>query len=99
MFEFGATRYLGDGWQLSAGYMYSENTVPTADFNPLTPDSDRHLFSLGVGKKYRHLSWNLAYQLGWGPSRNIPAGTNLTGVSGSYEFLSNALSFNIGYHF
>jgi long-chain fatty acid transport protein len=97
MFEFGATRYLGDGWQVSAGYMYSENTVPTADFNPLVPDSDRHIFSVGVGKKYKRISWNVAYQLAWGPPRNV----NLPGspIDGSYEFLSNALSVNLGYHF
>jgi long-chain fatty acid transport protein len=97
MFEFGATRYLGDGWQLSAGYMYSLNTVPTADFNPLVPDSDRHIFSVGVGKKYKRLSWNVAYQFAWGPPRNVSSTT--PGVSGSYEFFSNALSVNFGYHF
>ncbi len=97
MFDFGATRYLGDGWQVSAGYMYSLNTVPTADFNPLVPDSDRHIFSIGVGKKYTHLSWNVAYQLAWGPSRNV--NSPAPPVSGSYEFLSNALSVNLGYHF
>ena len=27
-YEFGATRYLGDGWSVSAGYIYNENSVP-----------------------------------------------------------------------
>ncbi len=98
MFDFGATRYLGDGWRLSGGYMYSMNTVPDADFNALVPDSDRHIFSIGVGKKYAKWSWDVAYQLGWGPSHSV--GTdNFPPANGSYDFLSHAISINIGYHF
>lgn len=95
--ELGATRYLGEGWKISAGYMYVENTVPAAGFNPVIPDSDRHIFSLGVGKKYKRVSWNVAYQLLWGPSRNV--NSPIPPVSGSYDFLGNALSINLGYHF
>jgi long-chain fatty acid transport protein len=98
MYEFGATRYFGAGWRVSAGYMYSENSVPTSYFSALVPDSDRHLFSLGVGKSYSHLSWDAAYQLGYGPSRSVSGDTNPL-YNGNYEFFSNALSLNIGWHF
>jgi long-chain fatty acid transport protein len=98
MWDFGATRYLGDGWRVSAGYMYSMNSVPSYSFNPLIPDSDRQIFSLGVGKKYRHFSWDAAYQLAWGPSRSI-SGDAFPPANGSYEFFSHAFSVNLGYHF
>lgn len=97
MYELGVTRYFGAGWQASAGYMYSANSVPSSFLNPLVPDSDRHLFSAGLGKQYQHLSWNAAYQLGIGPSRSVSADVN--SPNGSYEFFSNALSFNIAWHF
>lgn len=98
MFDFGATRYFGDGWRASAGFMYSQDTVPDADFNALVPDSDRYIFSVGLGKKYKQWSFDLAYQLAWGPARSI--GTdNYPPTDGSYEFLSHAISFNVGYHF
>ena len=96
MYEFGVTRFFGQGWRASAGYMYSENSVPTSFFGALVPDSDRHLFSVGLGKTCHHLSWDAAYQLGIGPSRSI---TGDPPYNGSYEFLSNALSINIGWHF
>jgi long-chain fatty acid transport protein len=99
MFDFGATRYLGGGWRVSGGYMYSMNTVPTGNFNALIPDSDRHIFSLGVGKKYKHFSWDAAYQLAWGPSRSISGDTLSPALNGSYEFLSHAISVNLGYTF
>ncbi len=34
MLDLGVTRYLGDGWRVSGGYMYSMNSVPDASFNP-----------------------------------------------------------------
>lgn len=98
MLDFGVTRYLGSGWRLSGGYMYSENSVPDANFNPLVPDSDRHIFSLGVGKKCGRFSWDAAYQLGWGPARSV-GGDAAVAPDGKYEFLSHALTINIGYHF
>jgi len=98
MFDFGATRYLGNGWRLSGGYMYSMNSVPDADFSALVPDSDRHIFSIGVGKNYNHFSWDVAYQLGWGPTRTVST-DNYPPADGSYEFLSHAITINFGCHF
>jgi long-chain fatty acid transport protein len=100
MLDFGVTRYVGKDWRISGGYMYSENSVPDGNFNPLVPDSDRHIFSLGVGKKCGKFSWDVAYQLGWGPSRSVGSDATAGGSpDGKYEFLSHALTINCGYHF
>jgi long-chain fatty acid transport protein len=103
MLDLGVTRYLANDWRVSGGYMYSFNSVPDSNFSPVVPDSDRHVFSLGVGKKYGHFSWDAAYQLAWGPSRSV-SGDNNPGFApgaadGKYQFLSNALTINFGYHF
>jgi long-chain fatty acid transport protein len=34
MYELGATRYFGNGWQASAGFVYNENSVPNARYTP-----------------------------------------------------------------
>jgi long-chain fatty acid transport protein len=96
MLEFGATRYLPDNWQVSAGYIYSMNSTPSANFNPIVPDSDRHIFSVGVGKRYKHLSWDLTYQLSYGPDRTI---TGEPGINGTYQFISHAVAASLGCHF
>src|SRR5690606_10835171 len=62
MYEFGVTRKFGNGWSVSAGYIYSENSVPNEAFSPLVPDSNRHVMSVGFGRKYDHFNWFLAYQ-------------------------------------
>jgi long-chain fatty acid transport protein len=103
MVDLGVTRYVGNDWRISGGWMYSMNSVPDANFNPLVPDSDRFLFSLGVGKKCGPFSWDVAYQFGWGPSRTVAGDTSPSiapGLpDGNYEFFNDALSLNIGYHF
>jgi len=107
-YEWGVTRYFHNGYALSAGYIFSENSVPDASFNPTVPDSDRHIFSLGLGRKYRHFSWDAAYQLAYGPCRTVsgsPVNPNplVPGLSesanGRYEFISHALTVSFGYSF
>jgi len=96
MFEFGATRYLENNWHVSGGYIYSMNSTPSENFNPIVPDSDRHIFSVGVGKNYKHVSWDVTYQLSYGPDRTI---TGEPGINGTYQFISHAVSASLGFHY
>lgn len=96
MYEFGATRTLGNGLRLSAGYIYSENSVPNESFNPLVPDSNRHVLSVGLGQTRGKLSWDLAYQYAYGPHRRIANGSP---ADGTYRFQSNALVVSVGLQF
>jgi len=49
MYEFGVTRYFDNGWHVSAGYVYDENSVPNAYYTPLAADLNRNFFSIGAG--------------------------------------------------
>lgn len=95
MYEFGVTRKIKN-WKLHAGYIYSENSVPNESFNPIVPDSNRHIIAAGIGQEIEHFNWALAYQYAYGPSRNIDQGT---AADGKYRFQSHALSFSVGYRF
>ena len=107
-YEWGVTRTFGNGYSVSGGYIYSENTVPEKSFTPVVPDSDRHIFSLGIGKKYSSWSWDAAYQLAYGPTRSV-TGTApspnpfIPGLSesadGHYRFISHALTVSIGFNY
>ncbi len=70
-YEFGATRYLDNGWHVSAGYIFNENSVPDANYSPLVADLNRHFFSVGVGRKGKNLDFDIAYQFGYGPTRTV----------------------------
>jgi long-chain fatty acid transport protein len=113
-YEFGATRKFDGGWRVSGGYIYSENSVPSANFSPLVPDSDRHIFSVGIGRDQSRWKWDVGYQFAWGPSRSV-AGNTLAfplllpsppfppagpaSANGSYSFTSHALTASVGFNF
>ena len=96
LYEFGVTRKLPRGFSISAGYVYSENSVPNESFNPLIPDGNRHIISGGIGRTYDRFNWQLAYQYTYGPHRMIDNGTL---ANGDYSFKSHAVTFAIGYRF
>ncbi len=94
--EFGVTKKFKDGWQASVGYIWSENSVPEDSFNPIVPDSNRHVLSAGLGQKRAHFSWHLAYQWAYGPTRTINQGTS---SDGRYRAHGNTLNLTFGYDF
>ncbi|MBU6411243.1 MAG: outer membrane protein transport protein [Verrucomicrobia bacterium] len=99
-FEWGATRYLNNGWHVSAGYIFNENSVPDANYTPAVADLDRHFFSVGIGRKGGKFDFDVAYQFGWGPTRTVTGASGLSApANGKYDFISNALAASVEYHF
>jgi long-chain fatty acid transport protein len=102
LYEFGVTRYFGNGWQVSAGYVFNENSVPDAHYSPLVADLDRHFFSIGTGFKGKRFDFDVAYQFSYGPTRTVTgSGFNATGqtADGRYGFISHAVLLTAGMHF
>jgi long-chain fatty acid transport protein len=64
------------------GYIYSENTVPNSTFSPTVPDSNRHIFSIGLGYATKRIGIDLAYQYSLSMDRTVrnSADTNFDGV-------------------
>ncbi|MET0262117.1 MAG: outer membrane protein transport protein [Rariglobus sp.] len=101
-YVFGVTRYLRDGWRVSAGYTYSENSVPSATFNPAVPDMNRHLASIGVGRTIGAMSFFFTYQHGFKASRNVtgsPTSAFLENADGRYESAIDAINLSGRYSF
>ena len=94
--EFGITKKFSHGLQASVGYIWSENSVPDESFNPIVPDSNRHVLSAGFGQKREHFNWNIAYQWAYGPTRTISRGTSF---DGDYRAHGNAINLTLGYDF
>lgn len=95
-YKIGATYYCPGGFNVSAGYLFAGNSVPNADYTPAVPDSNHHVFSAGIGQKWKNIEWNLAYQFTFGPDHRVINGTS---ADGTYEFMSNAISLSFGYRF
>jgi long-chain fatty acid transport protein len=108
MYEFGVTRYFDNGWHVSAGYVFNENSVPNQYYTPLAADMDRHFFSVGTGFKGKVFDFDVAYQLGYGPAHTVSGSTSSTAAitassgetaDGTYHFISHAVFVSAGVHF
>ncbi len=102
MYNFGVTRQLGAGYYASAGYIYSENSVPDPTFSPLNPDSNLHLGSIGFGHRGDPFSWAIGYHFAYNGgrtvTRNVPS---LAGESanGEWETFNHAVNVSVRYKF
>ena len=107
MYEFGVTRYFENGWHVSGGYVFNENSVPNKFYTPLAADLDRDFFSIGVGHQGKIFDFDLAYQFGYGPTHTVTGSTPSTtpgqfagqSADGKYGFTSSALILSLGMHF
>lgn len=101
-YEFGLTRYLAGGWHVSAGYIWNENSVPDRTYSPLVADLNRHFWSVGLGRRGERLAWDVAYQLGYGPTHTVtgstPSAVGQT-ADGRYRFLSHAVAVSMEWRF
>jgi long-chain fatty acid transport protein len=108
MFEFGVTRFFDNGWHVSAGYAFNENSVPNQYYTPLAADLDRHFFSVGTGFTGKRFDFDVAYQFGYGPAHTVAGSTSPTEAitkttgetgNGTYHFVSHAVFLSVGMHF
>jgi len=105
--KFGVTRYFDDGWYVSTGYLFNENSVPDDYYSPVVADLDRHFLTLGIGRRWSKYSVDLAYQFGYGRDRtvenSIPSSptASFTGqtADGTYGFISHGLLVSVGMKF
>ena len=67
---------------------------------------DRYFFSAGTGYKGKHFNFDIAYQLGYGPTHTVTGSTPSTPgqiagqtANGNYDFFSSAVLVSVGWHF
>jgi long-chain fatty acid transport protein len=97
MYNVGATRRLGRGYALHAGYFFSENSSPDRTFSPMVPDSDLHVASVGLGYRGARWNWAATYQLGYQSGREVRG--NDYGVDGTYRVANHAFSVSAALRF
>lgn len=102
-YEFGVTRYFANGFNLSAGYCFTENSTPDFTYTPAVPDSDRHFYSLGLGYRAERFTADLAWQYADGGTRRVTGSppSLLPGATadGTYANSINGVSLSLGYRF
>lgn len=61
-FNLGGQYRFNEMFALNAGYLYGQNAVPGNTFEPLIPDTDAHLFTIGTELRYR--AWTVSGAFG-----------------------------------
>ena len=97
IYSIGGTRYFDNGWNVSAGYNFIENSMPDSTFTPGVADANRHWLNAGVGRKYESFKWNFAYQYAF--SENDVSGSPGTLADGTFKSRFHGLMFNCDWQF
>jgi long-chain fatty acid transport protein len=109
-YNIGGQYKLSDTLSLSAGYLYGENPVPDSTFEPVIPDSDAHLFTIGADAKLGQwtVSGAFGYELHKNRDKNNTLGDPLGALAfgqpvntgnGSYKSELYLVGISIGYMF
>ena len=94
-FRFGGQYDLTENWALRAGYAFGQNAVPGSTFSPIVPDSNYHLFAVGVGYSSGDWSIDAAYQFIYREKRHISNSISGPAVNGTWDNIFN--SFMVTY--
>lgn len=98
IYELGATRQLGNGYFVSVGYVYSENSSPSENFSPLIPDANLQLGSIGFGHHGQRWDWAIAYHFAYNGGRTISNDSNPQ-ADGTYKTFNNAFNVSTTFKF
>lgn len=97
IYSAGATRFFDNGWNVSAGYNFIENSIPDSNFSPGVADANRHWLNAGFGRKYENFKWNFAYQYAFSDNevKGSPGGL----ADGTFESRFHGVMLNCNWQF
>jgi long-chain fatty acid transport protein len=96
MVHSGIEYYFQNRYWVAGGYFYSPNSTTDRDFDPLLPDTDLHVASIGIGHKGQRWDWAVSGQVITGPAREVHNGNS---ADGKYNFFNQAVNVSVTYHF
>lgn len=86
---------LEDNLPVRVGFIYDPSPIPNHTVGPELPDTDRFLFSFGVGYTWKGFTVDLAYEFLFGPSND---NAESAPISGSRSLHVNILGMSLGYN-
>ncbi len=104
-YNIGGQYRINDTIALNAGYLYGENPVPASTFEPIIPDSDSHLFTIGTDLNFGQ--WTISGAFGYehhddrnkSNDRSDPLGSSPSSANGKYSSSLYLVGLSLGYKF
>lgn len=107
--NLGAKYQINETFALLAGYLYGGNPVPDRTFDPIVPDANTHLITIGTNIKYKKIRIDIAYgyQRLEGTSKNNSLDdnpsdalvNNTTSANGKYDTDLHLIGISLVYKF
>jgi len=95
--RIGGEYRLPAGWSVRAGYAYGQGAFPNTHIVPSQPDGDGHEIGLGIGKKMKNWTIDLAYH--YAVTREQDVSANIYGYNGKYNISQHLLGLTAAYRF
>jgi long-chain fatty acid transport protein len=89
----GVDYWLNEKVSLRGGYTYLETVVPDRTLSPANPDSEQHVFSIGMSYRMGKMYLDGFYSAGFYEDRKVQNDI----LSGKYENFAHYVGFSIGY--
>jgi long-chain fatty acid transport protein len=109
-YNIGGQYQINESFNLTAGYLFGKDAVPGSTFDPLVPDTNAHLFTLGGG--WTTGAWTITTALGYehhergkkdnslgDPLGSMLAGTPTDTANGTYKADIYLTSLSVAYRF
>jgi long-chain fatty acid transport protein len=93
----GGERRLDDTWAVRMGYAFDQSPIPDETLDPILPDADRHLATVGVGFQAGGFGVDAAYTAVF--FEEISTDQNRAGHNFDYESFSHILTVALIYNF
>ncbi len=85
------------GYRFSLGYLYEENPVPDATFEPGTSGMDKQTLTVGIGKQLGRLSYRLSYAYDFYQDREIDNDGPAAVLNGSHSQDNHSLAMTLSW--
>jgi long-chain fatty acid transport protein len=85
-----------DALTLRAGYLFDESPVPEPSEDPILYDSDKNIYTMGLGYKTGKWTFDVANYLCFYKDRNVR--NNRDGFNGKFKAFVNMLALSVTYH-
>jgi long-chain fatty acid transport protein len=98
-FRLGAEYKFSDTWAGRLGYAYDPSPVPDETIDYMLPDSDRHLFSIGMGFRYKKFASDACFLYMNAEERHIDARPENYISEGDSELSAMLIGLTFSYAF
>lgn len=96
-YMLGVSYQTESGYRVSGGYLFEENPIPDASFEPGVSGLDKHTLTIGLAKRFGNFAARVAFAHDIYEDREINNSGKLSVLNGTYSQKNEMLAFTLEY--